>query len=1130
MEKIREQFNATDVALDGSNLIEASAGTGKTYSIAILVLRMLLEKELSIKEILMVTFTKAAVSELEERIRLFVRQAYRTCEGEDIEDATIARIVARAQEQSGTERVRELLNEARLFLDETSVMTIHSFCQQSLSEFAFETDQLFGAEILQDTSALIEQEVNRFWRENVTMLEPALLKALLKVGLCRQMIYEMIGKHLDGMRYLSYDPHKKYSFTQEEQGAILENITQAEAVYNAFQSELCAQVERSGEQLRGLCEGNSHARKGVLPTLDDPQAFLALIHSKKETAYIQKLFPEWLEKTERASELQEAVKEASLEAQERILHLATQWTAERIDRFKRENSLLTFNDMIVKLSEALGKTKGERLIAELRKKYKAVFIDEFQDTDRHQYHIFRTAFGAETILFFIGDPKQSIYAWRQADLDTYFRASHEVDHVYSMNQNYRSSKSYIQAMNAFFLPEEGFDTFHFEGDTDGIQYVPVESPDPNRKGRLTYQGDESIPISLFAKANKEEVNQAICRQIALLLEDEEWRIEKGNGSRSIRPQDIGVLVRKSAEGKAIQRILGQMGIPAITLDDSRVLQSNEAQYLYYILKALADPNEKSISTALLSPITGYGREDILKMDLEHELEIFKRYKLQWSKLGLYATLTKFLVDYDVKTKLLANSMVNGERSLTNTLQLIEILQKVQSSRNYGPWELLNWLKRGLEGMRMDGDEYEQRVESDRDAVEIVTIHKSKGLEYNVVFAPGLDLTLSSRHEFCSFKDESSDQYVYARAADMTDELTDMRQRQEEQENRRLLYVAITRAVYKCYIGRNTFHQFKNSSLSTFLNHELPADLIRFEEPVALPQSYRYSGSSNAVAITSAVAKHFPHQYSDWRRLSYSSLKKDLPYIFRPSTRKDTAGYDQFVFHQLQKGSLTGNLLHDIFENIDFKKDENWDRVIGHALSRFMPRKKDGHTQPIRQLLEETLAAKIVTHSSSFTLSDIGREKRLNELEFDFNVQSFSPSALNALSKEAAPFIINASGQLAGVMNGKVDLFFEHGGKFYILDWKSNYLGDSLSDYEPLRLHEAMTANNYHLQYLIYTVAVMRYLKVRMPEFSYERDFGGVIYLFVRGTRKDGSTGVYTARPDYQMILELENILTTSDIE
>jgi exodeoxyribonuclease V beta subunit len=1130
MRKVRENFDAANVPLRGSNLIEASAGTGKTYSIAILVLRMLLENELSVKEILMVTFTKAAVSELEDRTRLFIRQAYRASRGETIEDKTIGTIVERAITRSGADKVRELLNEARLFLDETAVMTIHSFCQQSLSEFAFETDQLFGAEILQDTSALIEQEVNRFWREQVTVLDPQLLKALLNLGLCRPMLYGMVEKQLDGTRYLSYDPDVRYTFRKEEQAAVIQELDLSERTLKDFKTNLWGEVERQAGQLRTLCESNTYARKGLLPSLSNPEAFLSAIYSKKDTGYIQKLFPEWLDKMEQLMELKADVERQAFLAQERLIHLAIQEVGEQINRYKMENSLLTFNDMIVRVSEALGKEKGLRLVEELRKKYKAVFIDEFQDTDRHQYHIFKTAFGQDAILFYIGDPKQSIYAWRQADLATYFKATNEVDCVYTMNTNYRSSEAYIKAMNAFFLPVEGFDTFHFSGTEETIRYVPVEPPSPNRKGILTRGGAADVPISIFESPKREEVNQDTCRQIADLLVNKEWKIENGERARAIKPSDIGVLVRKTAEGKAIQRILGQMGIPAITLDDSKVLQSREAQYLYYLLKALADPTDKNINTALLSPLTGYRREDILQMDMEHELDNFKNYKVQWSRQGIYATLTKFLVDYEVKDQLMNDPLINGERSLTNVLQLIEILQKVESSRNYGPWELLNWLKRGLEGMRVEGDEYEQRVESDREAVEIVTIHKSKGLEYNIVFAPTLDLILSNRRDFCSFKDEDSGSYVYARAEEMSEQLTAMHQRQEEQENRRLLYVAITRAVYKCFLGKNTYHLFNNSSLSAFLSHHFPPDLIRSDTPSSLAENFRYSGSSSGIRITAAVAQRFPRQVGDWKKLSFSSLKKDLPYVFRPSTRTESGGFDQFIFHQLQKGSLTGNMLHDIFEHADFMNKENWGKVINHALSRFMPRKAETYLAPLQQLLDETLGATISASGTTFSLSEIGREKRLNELEFDFNVDALDPAQVNTLSEPTAPFIVNGSGRLAGVMNGKVDLLFEQGGRFYIVDWKSNFLGDSLSDYQTEKLEEAMTSNNYHLQYLIYTVAVVRYLSLRIPDFDYERDFGGIIYLFVRGTRKGSNTGVFTARPEQQQILRLEKALTTADIK
>ena len=212
------------VPLDGSNLIEASAGTGKTYSIAILVLRLILEKRFSLRQILMVTFTKAAVAELEQRIRLFVQTAYRKSNNEKIDDDTIAEIVNKCIKRNGREKVSELLKEAVIYLDETSVLTIHSFCQQTLSEFAFETNQLFGAELLPDISVILEEEVNKFWRKNITTIHPDLLVHLKKVGLTRADIIAVIKQHLDGKRFHKYEDSHDYTFCDADHVNFIKEI------------------------------------------------------------------------------------------------------------------------------------------------------------------------------------------------------------------------------------------------------------------------------------------------------------------------------------------------------------------------------------------------------------------------------------------------------------------------------------------------------------------------------------------------------------------------------------------------------------------------------------------------------------------------------------------------------------------------------------------------------------------------------------------------------------------------------------------------------------------------------------------------------------------------------------------
>lgn len=1123
---ITTNFLATEVPLESSNLIEASAGTGKTYSIAILVLRLILEKQVSINEILMVTFTKAAVAELEERIRLFIRTAYKAAEGKEIDDKTINSVVSNSIQLLGQEKVKGILRDEKLLLDETSVMTIHSFCQQCLNEFAFETNQLFGTETLQDSSSLIEEEVNKFWREQVTILNPALLKFLLKAELNRTITAEVIAKHLGGQRFIDYDPAHTYTLSFEEQEQAIAELTELEHRMNSFIENLHQEICNSRSELADICNQDRHAKSGILPLIDNPEAFLNALITKKTTAYIVKLFSNWLEKIEQVEEFKSEIKRKTRKIVTSLYNIAIQRSLKNIANYKEKHSLLSFDDMIVKLHSALKKDNNSKLVSEIRKKYKAVFIDEFQDTDKLQYEIFKKAFGEETTLFYIGDPKQSIYAWRQADLKTYFRASHEVDFRYGMNQNFRSSAAFIKGMNVFFQPCSDFDPFHFMGEDDGISYIPVDSPTPNRKGILLKEEKVDIPITVFQGTSKPRISTAVCAQIIHLLDNDGYQIEKQGRRRKIEPSDIGVLVRSNYEGEMIKSNLSKHGIPAVTIDDSKVLESQEARYIYYLLNAFFEPGTPSINKALLSPLTGLSRAELLNINQEKELERFKEYRELWTESGIYATLMKFTSDFDVKNNLFNKGHVNGERSITNHFQIIEILHKIQSSKSFSQMELINWLKRGLEEMKLDGDEFVQRIESDMDAVEIVTIHKSKGLEYNIVLAPFLDLKADLKEPFCSFKDDGSDEYLFGFTDSLANDKLDMAQRQVEQENRRLIYVAITRAVYKCYLFKNSTG---NSALSPFINTlrwvPVPSDLIDFAVSPEITENYYYSKRSIDKSSTSASANLFNLNERYWRKLSYTLLAKESSYVPKPNSNNDLEDYEYFIFKQLLKGNITGNLLHHIFENIDFVNRHFWESQIHSALTKFMPKNLDNYKVPFHQLVEEVLNAHIEIGHTTFQLSEVPKEKRLNELEFDFSVSAFTTDKLNELSDSASPFLVNYFGEVEGIMNGKIDLFFEHNGMFYILDWKSNFLGDSIENYSEENLKAAMTDNNYHLQYLIYSVAAKKFLEIRVPDFNYERDFGGVIYVFIRGVRRNNKHGIFVSKPELSKIEKLEMLLT-----
>lgn len=1128
-----KEFNASNVPLAGSNLIEASAGTGKTYSIAVLTLRLILENEIPIKEILMVTFTKAAVAELEERIRLFIRQAYVASRGKSITDATITGLVQAAINTAGLEKVQALLQEAVLFLDETSVLTIHSFCQQTLNEFAFETGQLFGAELIHDTSAMLQEEMNKFWRRHVTVIPVDLLRHLQLSGLSRESIGMVVKEHLTGKRYYNYSPTADYTCCEEEHLALLEELKVIEAEESSLREALLDHVVTEMKDITKRGNANRYSKNGLVPLLCDPSKFLQTLWEKRNSAaYVLKVYGDLIGRLEICHQAVEQRRDKIKELIRKLSCLAIIEVSNGIDLHKTANNEMSYDDLIQNLHKALVTRENVELVACLRGKYKAVFIDEFQDTDRMQYEIFQKAYGESTILFYIGDPKQSIYAWRKADIFTYFKAQEQVEHLYSMNSNYRSSESYIEAMNLFFKPQEDFDTFHFQRAESAIEYIHVDSPVPNVKGELFYENQADVPMSIITAAKKDDLCEAVTAQVIELLSSNAYTIKKDHGQRSVRPADIGILVRGNKEGQLIKRQLAKYGIPAVTIGEAKVLQSDESSYLLYVLQAMIDISMASINKALLSPFTGFTDAEIRDMDEEPAIELFKKYKALWEKDGIYPALQAFIADYQVKQVLLYRNTASGERILTNLFQLIELLHKIQSTKKLVPLEVLSWLKRGMEGMENTGDEFEQRIESDEESIKIVTIHKSKGLEYNIVLAPFLDLMVTNKHSHCSYRDALTGEYVSLEKASLTAEQKEAYETQLEQENRRLVYVAVTRAVYKCFLFKNNTGKFNNSSLAVFLKalHQAPTQLIKFiDEKLEVSSEYSYSSPEIPLSRINTKPVRFELAQQNWRKMSYSMLKRrhDISLKNRAVAQDDK--YDHFMFSQLLKGATTGNMLHNIFENIAFNHTGKWDYAVRNAVQRFAPLQSEPYTAMLKIMLDQVLNASIDLGEDKFRLADVNTSKSIHELEFDFRVSPFQVNDLNRLGTEDMNIAVNDYKALEGVMNGKIDLFFEHQGKYFVLDWKSNYLGDRLSDYSSESLQSAMNENNYHLQYLLYTLAIKKYLKSRLPAFDYDLQFGGVIYLFVRGLRKNLPHGVFATKPDGQLIERLERLFSQPEM-
>ena len=1135
-----KNFNPETVILSGSNLIEASAGTGKTYSIAILTLRLIIEKNIRIEKILMVTFTKAAVAELETRVRTFVRLALKVSRGEDIEDKTIERMVKTQMVIQKKEKVtvEEKLSTAQEFLDETSVLTIHSFCQRTLSEFSFETSQIFRAETItpDEFNQITEDAFNDFWRRRITTIKSELLELMLAAELKHEEVLKLVKQAFGGKMLVTNLTIPKDFLEPSYQNVLLQQIINNKNAILTLKDLIIQRIIANKVVLLQKINNYKNAQKAFIHLFDEENwdAVIDVVYDRNDKDYIAGIFEIIIQDIRTLGDLKQKIGDEFELIVNNIAVEAIRVVQKSILEVKSNRGIITFDDMIELLHKAVMNGGGnQKLIDALQKKYEAVFIDEFQDTDKAQYAIFEKLFNNEKILFYIGDPKQSIYAFRKADIFTYFHAKKNVDNLHEMNTNHRSTEAYINAMNEFFQPDPNFDTFSFKDDPNiakAIEYIKVGSPNPNSKGELLCSGKPIKPLKISMHENKKELVSAVRGIITDLFTVGRYTIVKEGKTNPIKPSDIGILVRTKKQAKVMKALLASLRIPAVTIDETRLLESDEAKELYYILTAVNEISTAHISRALLSNLGGYNNKTLLAADDEAILAQFKIYQETWKEKGLYLMLRKFMSDHKVNERLYDPKAENPERVISNVQQLIEILHKMAVRKKYEPKELIQWLKKGMEGDTREGDEFEQRLENDQDAVQIVTIHKSKGLEYNIVLAPHLDLKSDETYKkSISYRDPTDGEYYVVKKKLMDDAQEKLYLDQSEQENRRLMYVAVTRARYQCYITGNGASYYNNSSLRTF-NQVLEANAenlqhVEFWIPPSPTRSFRYTSPVAATHPVYAVANNFHLENLHWIKTSYSGLNPDHDIISAPkSSNPITSAYDKFVFQELKKGAHTGNLLHYIFEHIDFTKQETWKRVIEQAMKRLSGSDNEDYRDGIFELIKQVTAA-IMPGEQSFSMNQVTKDKRINELEFDFLLSPFHTDKLQALSNEAHPFRIKTITELEGIMNGKIDLFFEHEGKYYILDWKSNFLGNSLDFYGDNSVKNAMYENNYNLQYLIYTVALTKYLKLRKPDFDYDTHFGGVIYLFLRGVRAGGASGIYYTKPDEQLIDEIKNLIS-----
>lgn len=1171
-------LNLLQDSFTGRSLIEASAGTGKTWTLTALYARLLLEKQLSVSQILVVTFTTAATAELRERIRKRLAELLAVYDNGPGDDKLLNDL--RAQYPDAASHRRLLL--AVHGFDEAAIFTIHGFCQRALQDAAFEAGGDFDNELTHDDREIIDALLADLWRHELAAAEPEWAAFLVQQKITPQSLRKRLRNHL-GKPYLRIEPQPGAS---SEMSALRAAWQLAQRCWLSESAAWLAQLKAFDGFKSNMC---NPAKLGVWQAeLDGYFSDAAALFSKTESH--RRLAREGLNKASKkgceapanplAAALQElcdALDATQPEAEQRLIDLQVRLIGqlnEQLPARKAAQRLLAFDDLLNKLQQALQGEGGEHLAGTLRTQYPVALIDEFQDTDPVQYRVFHRIYQDAGDLCFVGDPKQAIYAFRGADLATYLKARSEAARQYSLATNHRSTPELIAALNQLFDRPMPFAE-------PGLAYQQVgASPRPRPQLVLPPMEDEAdAPLALVWLDNdylgKGEAGALVARdtarRIAAVLsassQGQAYFDDQGE-QIPLKGGDIAVLVASHRQAGEVAAELAARGVPSVRRGKENVWHSEEAAELSAVLAAYAEPGrEGALRYALASRLLGRSAADLAACQddaqaWDAEREAAERYHQLWQQQGFMRAFRAWLDEQQVAPRLLA--LVDGERRLTNLLHLAELLQ-TESLQRPGLEQLLAWFN-AQRSAEAHGEDALLRLESDAERVQIVTIHTSKGLEYPLVFCPYLwDGALLRQSEDISCHADDGTPLLDL-GSEQIDTHRERARHERFAEKLRLTYVALTRARDRLWLhwgpvdckprkdgtlGDSGLH---SSALAWLLHgRELPGEDALTELAGHLqslsPQGLRAEiehliassrgqmviqplreGEASAAGEQRAPA---PQQlatlqrslHSAWRIGSFSGLAAgmhmeapDRDGLVLPDASEPGTGFFAFP-----RGARAGTCLHAILEDWARGKAALAELIepglSGHGISNDWQAVALEHLQ---QVIDADL------DGQGLTLAGLNPTRRLPELGFTFPLAGLDVQRLRAILCDpahglAAPMREAAArlefDSLKGFLKGFIDLTFEHDGRWYIADYKSNWLGPDASYYGGERLLQALAAEHYYLQYLIYLVALRRFLRQRLDDFQNEQ-LGGAYYLFLRGMP---SAGVYFSRPSDGLLDALDKL-------
>ena len=1175
-----KQLNPLTLPLTGLQVIEASAGTGKTWTLAALYVRLVLghvpdgtdlNQGLYPPQILVMTFTDAATAELRGRIRARLAQAARYFQhdeqaGFEVDD--FLRALRSGIDSGQWPACAERLDVAAQWMDEAAIFTIHGWSSRMLKTHAFDSASLFQQSRVEDSQQLKLATAQDYWRKWFYPLSADQLGALQAVGSTPQDLLDRLGPLWaieDKAPHAATAPGQtpaevirdwaSWQTTCQE----LDQLTHAACTDELITllSETIAAKKLKSYRADWPVKLAEWANGGAFSQLDKKAqgAAITLLQRFSRQALLDK---GWLEADHHIAfaHIEALCMHLAAEpdvAEQLLAHAAFEVGA-AYRQAKTRLAQFDFSDLLQNLYHALQAPDG-RLAQAIRQQFPVALVDEFQDTDPWQYGALAKIYGASeaasqsTGLVMIGDPKQAIYSFRGADLATYLSARGQAQATHTLSGNFRSTAGMVAAVNQVFS--------HAVRPFGDVPYEKVTACNA-KVLPLQVAGQPQAAMTVWhlqqARMPRKPV---LLRQMAEVFASQMVGLLNAGAAR---PGAMAVLVKNWVEARAMRTALSSRGVRSVYLSErDSVYATAQATDLWRILRAVAQPRDaQCVRAALATALWGLPWRDLENL-FQDEIawdalsERFHDWQKVWQRQGFLPMLHQLLHEQSIPARLLNQgdaAGTQGERQLTNLLHLGDLLQTASLGLQ-GEGALLRYLEDQLRDPKASGDTAQLRLESDADLVQVITLHKAKGLQYPLVFLP-----------FASnYRAADSGQDDALRLA----------------EDIRLLYVALTRAEQAVWVGITPTRGDVDgkspkvkSAVSALLGRQAPGDLAQCLQAWASehivvqnapePDNTAYTPQASEKNWKPALTPQRQLR-SRWWSASFSALTRDVAHAapaLDPGSAIDERLGDAQIDNALQNylndepaqpellplpfnafkaGSQYGTLLHDLLE---WQAQNGWPAahdnppaVLSTAWQNLLTRKAHGlRLDDAECALLRTWVPAIVSTplplaaSSRLVLASLTADQFWAEMAFSLTVRALDSARLDHLIGQhvlpGQPRPAMQPRQLEGMLTGFMDLVLACEGRYYVLDYKSN----KLPGYDLAQLQQAILAHRYDVQYTLYFLALHRLLKSRLAGYDYDLHVGGALYLFLRGIDQHGA-GLYADKPPKVLIEALDAAFSAS---